>query len=245
MRFIQAKDYEDMSRIAADIIAAQVILKPDSVLGLATGSSPEGIYRKLIESYRKGELDFGRATSINLDEYKGLDGENSQSYRYYMDHQLFDFINIDKKRTFVPDGTIEDAEEACRIYDGIIRDNGPVTLQLLGIGCNGHIGFNEPAEEFSTGTHCVDLAESTISANARFFDSIEDVPRQAITMGIGSIMQAEKILLIASGKSKAKAIKEAFRGKITPKVPASILQLHKDVIVVGDVEAFSEMELKQ
>ncbi|MCR5343662.1 MAG: glucosamine-6-phosphate deaminase [Butyrivibrio sp.] len=245
MRFIQAKDYEDMSRIAADIIAAQVILKPDSVLGLATGSSPEGIYRKLIESYGKGELDFSRATSINLDEYKGLDGENSQSYRYYMDYHLFDFINIDKKRTFIPDGTIEDAEEACRLYDGIISDNGPVTLQLLGIGCNGHIGFNEPAEEFSAGTHCVDLAESTIMANARFFDSIYDVPRQAITMGIGSIMQAEKILLIASGKSKAKAIKEAFCGKITPKVPASILQLHKDVIVVGDMEAFSEMELKQ
>ena len=234
-----AKDYNDMSRKAANIMSAQVIMNPKAVLGLATGSTPVGMYRQLVEWYKKGDLDFSQVTSVNLDEYKGLSGENDQSYRYFMNTNLFDHINIDKARTFVPNGLEEDAEKACREYNEIIKAVGGIDMQLLGIGGNGHIGFNEPGEAFETETHCVDLTESTIQANARFFSSMDEVPKQAYTMGIKNIMSAKKILLIATGEKKAEALYNSLYGRITPNVPASILQLHNDVTVVADEAALS------
>lgn len=240
MRVYCAKDYDHASRIAANMISAQVIIKPDCVLGLATGSTPIGTYEQLIRWYEKGDLDFSKVTSINLDEYRGLPADNDQSYRYFMNTHLFDSINIDKKNTFVPDGTEPDAEKACRDYDEIIRSHGGIDLQILGLGHNGHIGFNEPAGAFAKGTQCVKLTESTISANARFFESMDDVPKEAYTMGIGSIMQAKKIMVIVSGEGKAEIVKRAFLGPITPEVPASVLQLHSDVILVGDEAALAE-----
>mgnify|MGYP003375250261 FL=1 len=206
MRIIEAKNYEDLSKKAAEIIAAQVTLKPNAVLGLATGSTPVGTYKNLIKKYEEGELDFSQVTSVNLDEYKGLSGDHDQSYRYFMNDNLFNHVNIDKSRTSVPNGLEEDAAKACADYDAVIESVGGVDLQLLGIGGNGHIGFNEPAEEFKVGTHCVKLTESTIEANARFFESIDDVPKYAYTMGIGNIMNAKTVLLIASGKNKAQAV---------------------------------------
>ena len=210
MKFYCGEDYKAMSRIAANIISAQIIMKPDCVLGLATGSSPEGTYAQLVEWYKKGDLDFSQVTSVNLDEYRGLSGDNDQSYRYFMNTHLFDHVNIDKSRTFVPNGLEPDSEKACREYDAVVEATGGVDLQLLGIGHNGHIGFNEPAKEFCKNTQCVDLTESTIEANKRFFEKEEDVPRQAYTMGIGTIMRAKKILLVASGEGKADIIAKAF-----------------------------------
>ncbi|NBH14323.1 glucosamine-6-phosphate deaminase [Lachnospiraceae bacterium] len=241
MEIYRAKDYKDLSRKAANIIQAQVILKPDSILGLATGSSPVGVYEKLIEWYQKGDLDFSKASSINLDEYKGLPPENCQSYRYFMNTKFFDHINIDKSRTFIPNGLEPDADKTCREYDNIIESCGGVDLQLLGLGHNGHIGFNEPADAFSRGTHCVNLTSSTINANKRFFSSEADVPRQAYTMGIRSIMLAKKILVIVSGKDKASILKKVLYGPITPQIPASILQLHANVTIVADEAALTQM----
>ena len=237
MNIIRVKDYEEMSRRAAAIISAQILLKPDCVLGLATGSSPEGLYQNLIRQYENKELDFSRVTSVNLDEYKGLAPDHEQSYRRFMNDHLFDHVNIDKARTFVPDGLNEDSEKACLEYDQLIARTGGVDLQLLGIGNNGHIGFNEPADAFACGTHCVELTQSTIDANKRFFASEDLVPRYAYTMGIRNIMEAKKILLIVSGKEKAEALKAALTGPVTPKVPASVLQLHRDVVVVADEDA--------
>ena len=239
MRIYKATDYNDMSRKAANIISAQIIMKPDCVLGLATGSSPVGTYKQLIEWYNKNDLDFSEVTSINLDEYKGLSPEDPQSYRYFMNTHLFDHVNIDKSRTYVPNGLEEDSEKACADYNEIICSVGGVDMQLLGIGGNGHIGFNEPGQAFETGTHCVDLQESTIEANKRFFASATDVPRQAYTMGIKTIMQAKKILVVVSGEDKAEIVKKAFFGPVIPGVPASILQMHNDVILVGDEAALS------
>ncbi len=239
MQLIQAKDYEDMSRKAANIISAQVILKPNCVLGLATGSSPLSTYANLIEWYKKGDLDFSNVSSVNLDEYRGLTADNDQSYRYFMNTNLFDHINIDKSKTYVPDGTEPDSAKACSRHDEIIEELGGIDLQLLGMGLNGHIGFNEPAAEFPKGTHCVDLTQSTIEANSRFFASIDDVPTQAYTMGIQSIMLAKKILVIVSGANKAQIVADAFLGPVTPEVPASILQMHPDVTVVADADALS------
>lgn len=243
MRIYKTKDYEDMSKKAAAIIAAQVIAKPDCVLGLATGSTPIGAYKKLIEWYENGDLDFSEVTTVNLDEYKGLPKENDQSYYYFMNDNLFDHVNIKKERTFLPDGTETDSEKACRRYEEIVHSVGGADLQLLGMGHNGHIGFNEPSDCFEKETHCVDLAESTIQANKRFFASEADVPRQAYTMGIGTIMSAKKILIVISGAEKAATVKKAFFGPITPEVPASILQLHPDVTVVADEAALSEVEI--
>lgn len=244
MIIYQAKDYKDLSRKAANIISAQVIMKPNAVLGLATGSSPVGTYQQLIEWYKKGDLDFSDVTSVNLDEYRGLSGDNDQSYRYFMNTNFFDHINIRKERTFVPDGTEPDSKKACSDYNHIIRSVGGIDLQLLGIGGNGHIGFNEPGDAFESETHCVKLTENTIQANARFFASIDEVPKEAYTMGIKNIMQAKKILLIASGKSKAEALYQSFFGPITPNVPASILQLHHDVTVVADEDALARIREK-
>lgn len=241
MIIYRAKDYHDMSRKAANIISAQIIMKPDCVLGLATGSSPIGTYEQLIEWYKKGDLDFSGVTTINLDEYKGLSPENDQSYRYFMNTNLFNHVNIDMSRTFVPDGLEMDSVKACSDYNKIIAQSGGIDLQLLGLGHNGHIGFNEPGEAFERETHCIDLTQSTIEANKRFFDSEDDVPRQAYTMGIKSIMQAKKVLVIVSGESKAEILKRVVTGAITPEVPASVLQLHNDVIIVADEAALSLM----
>lgn len=239
MRVYCAADYYHASRVAANIISAQVIMKPDCVLGLATGSTPVGTYEQLIRWYEKGDLDFSQVHSINLDEYRGLSPENEQSYRYFMNTHLFDKINIDKKNTFVPDGLEPDSEKACRDYEEIIHAHGGVDLQILGLGHNGHIGFNEPGSAFEKETHCVTLSENTRQANARFFASMEEVPTEAYTMGIKSIMQAKKIVVIVSGESKKEIVKKAFHGPITPEVPASVLQLHNDVILVGDEAALA------
>ncbi len=239
MQIIKTRDYDHMSRMAANIIAAQVIMKPDCVLGLATGSTPVGTYEELVRRYDKGELDFSTVTSINLDEYKGLSPENDQSYRYFMNTHLFSHVNIDPEKTYVPNGLEPDSEKACAAYNAVIRQAGGIDLQLLGLGHNGHIGFNEPSDIFEKETHCVDLTQSTIDANSRFFASMDEVPKQAYTMGIGTIMQAKKVLVVVSGKGKAQIVKDAFFGPCTPQVPASILQLHSDVILVGDEEALS------
>lgn len=232
MKIVYAKNYSDLSRKAANIISAQVILKPNSVLGLATGSTPIGAYKQLIEWYNKGDVDFSLTRSINLDEYVGISNENEQSYRYFMEKNLFAHINIKKENTYVPNGKAEDLQEECKAYDNLIHNLGGIDLQLLGIGHNGHIGFNEPNQAFEKTTHIVELGESTINANARFFGSIEDVPKRAITMGIKSIMQAKKIVLIANGADKEEIINKALYGPVTPVIPASILQLHPDLTVI-------------
>lgn len=241
MQIYRAKDYEDMSRKAANIIASQVVLKPDCVLGLATGSTPIGAYKNLVEKYEQGDLDFSQVTTVNLDEYKGLPRENDQSYYYFMHDNLFDHVNVKPENTHLPDGTKEDANEECARYEELIRSLGGQDLQLLGLGHNGHIGFNEPDTVFEKTTHCVDLQESTIEANKRFFASADDVPKQAYTMGIGTIMQSKKILVVVSGEDKADTVAKAFFGPVTPEVPASILQFHKDVILVADEAALSKV----
>ncbi len=239
MRIIRAKDYDDMSRKAAGIIAAQMIMKPDCVLGLATGSTPIGTYAQLVDAYKKGDLDFSGITTVNLDEYKGITKDNDQSYYYFMNDNLFSKVNVDKSRTFLPDGMEADSKKACEEYDKIIEQVGGQDLQLLGLGHNGHIGFNEPGDVFESGTHCVNLTEMTIKANQRFFASYDDVPKQAYTMGIKTIMSAKKILVVVSGADKAAILKEVVTGPITPKVQASILQLHDDVTIVADEAALS------
>lgn len=241
MKLIRAKDYNDMSRKAANMISAQVIMKPNCVLGLATGGSPEGIYRQLIDWYNKGDIDFSEITTINLDEYRGMARECEQSYWYFMHKHFFDHVNVRPQNVHVPDGTNMNVEEECARYDQIIQSKGGIDLQLLGIGVDGHIGFNEPGAAFELGTHCVDLDESTIEANKRYFEKKEDVPRQAYTMGIKTIMQARKVLMVVSGRNKADIVKEAFFGPVTPGVPASILQMHPDFTLVGDAEALSEI----
>ena len=242
MRVIETQDYYHMSRTAANIISAQIIIKPNSVIGLATGSTPIGTYEQLIRWYEKGDLDFSNVTTINLDEYKGIAPDNEQSYRYFMNKHLFDRINIDKKNTYVPDGLEMDSDKACSDYNRIIRESGGVDLQLLGLGNNGHIGFNEPGDSFVEPTHCVDLKESTIEANKRFFESADDVPKQAYSMGIGTIMRAKKILVVVSGEDKAQALKDTICGPISPKVPGTILRLHPDVTIVADEAAMSLMK---
>ena len=239
MRIIAARDYDHMSRQAANIISAQVILKPDSVLGLATGSSPIGTYKQLINWYEKGDIDFSKVRAVNLDEYVGLDINSDQSYVYFMRHNFFDHINIDLANTNIPNGMAEDADAECKRYDEVIRNLGGIDLQLLGLGVNGHIGFNEPSPYFAKGTHQVDLTDITIQANKRFFESEADVPRKARTMGIYDIIQANRIVMVASGQNKAQAIKDSFFGPITPEVPASILQFHKDFTLVADEAALS------
>ena len=231
MRILETKNYGEMSALAAEMIAAQVLLKPRCVLGLATGSSPIGTYEKLVEAHKAGRLDFSQVRTVNLDEYCGLPEDNPQSYRYFMDHHLFSQVNIPRENTFLPNGTAEDMAEESRRYEALVESLGGVDLQLLGIGHNGHIGFNEPTDSFPPVVHPVALTESTIQANSRLFSRVEDVPTQAITMGIGTILKAERILLIA-GADKQDILKEALYGKVTPWVPASVLQLHRDVTVI-------------
>ena len=240
MKIIRAKDYKDMSRKAANIISAQVIMKPNCVLGLATGGTPVGTYKQLIDWYNKDDLDFSEVTTVNLDEYRGLPRENPQSYWSFMHDNFFNCVNVNPDRINLPDGTNMDADAECKRYDQVIHDVGGIDLQLLGIGHDGHIGFNEPGAAFELGTHCVNLAQETIEANKRFFDgNVDLVPKQAYTMGIKTIMQARKVLMVVNGVGKAEIVKKAFFGPVTPEVPASILQMHPDFILVGDAEALS------
>ena len=239
MRIYRANTYEDMSRKAANIISAQIIMKPDAVLGLATGSSPLGIYRQLIEWYKKGDLDFREVRTVNLDEYKGLAPEDRHSYAYFMKENFFNHVNIDPANTHIPNGLEKDEALECARYNEVIAGLGGIDLQLLGIGANGHIGFNEPGEAFEKETHCVRLTDTTIEANARFFETMDQVPKYAYSTGIKNIMQARSILLIASGKAKAEAVNQMLTGPISPACPASILQLHNNVSIVADKEALS------
>jgi len=239
MKIIKTTDYNDMSRKAAHIISAQIINKPNSIIGLATGSTPLQTYNYLIDLYKKGDLDFSQVTTFNLDEYYGLTKLNKQSYYYFMLDKLFNHININPDNVHIPDGTNQNAEQECLKYEEAILDAGGIDLLLLGCGHNGHIGFNEPSDVFNTDTHLVNLTESTIQANKRFFESEDDVPRKSYTMGIKTIMNAQKILMIVSGESKKEIVKKAFFGPVTPMVPASILQLHRDFTLVVDEDAFS------
>ena len=241
MRVYVAEDYQGMSRKAANILSAHVILNPSCVLGLATGSTPIGTYKQLIDWYNKGDLDFADVHTVNLDEYVGLSPEHDQSYRYFMQTNLFDHINIKRENTNVPNGLAADLDAECARYNQVIRDLGGIDIQVLGMGHNGHIGFNEPGHAFELETHAVDLTQTTIDANARFFASKDEVPRRAVTMGIKSIMQAKQILVVVSGEDKAEIVKSAFTGPVTPLVPASILQMHPNVILVGDKAALSKL----
>lgn len=239
MKFIVTEDYEAMSRTAARVISGYVSSHPDCVLGLATGSTPIGLYRCLVEDYEAGALSFKDVTSFNLDEYRGLDPQHDQSYRYFMEHNLFSHVDIDPARTHVPDGACPDAAAACAAYEQSIAEAGGLGLQLLGLGHNGHIGFNEPADHFARMTNCVNLQASTIEANKRFFESADQVPKQAYTMGIGTIMRAKSVLLIVSGADKAETLAKVIAGPVTPQVPASILQFHPNAVVVADEAALS------
>lgn len=241
MKFIVTEDYEAMSRTAARVISGYVSSHPDCVLGLATGSTPIGLYRCLVEDYEAGALSFKDVTSFNLDEYRGLDPQHDQSYRYFMEHNLFSHVDIDPARTHVPDGACPDAAAACAAYEQSIAEAGGLGLQLLGLGHNGHIGFNEPGQAFELETHVVNLTDRTIEANARFFASKDEVPKRAITMGIKSIMQARQILVVVSGEDKADIVKKAFFGPVEPQVPASILQMHPNVVLCGDKAALSKI----
>ena len=241
MKIYMTEDYQTMSRKAANILSAQIILKPNSVLGLATGSTPVGMYKQLVTWYEKGDLDFAEVKTVNLDEYVNLEPTHEQSYHYFMQHHLFDHVNINPANTNVPDGLAADPKAECAWYNQVIRQLGGIDIQVLGMGHNGHIGFNEPGDAFELETHVVDLTERTIQANSRFFASMDEVPRQAMTMGIKSIMMARKILLMVSGEDKADAVKRAFSGPVTPQMPASILQLHPYVTLVGDRAALSKL----
>ena len=240
MKICKVKNYDEMSRMAANMLFSLITLKPDCVLGLATGSTPIGTYKNLIASYESGNLDFSQVKTVNLDEYKGLPRDNDQSYYYFMQDNLFQHVNIDQANVNLPDGMVADADAECARYDALVKSLGGADLQVLGLGRNGHIGFNEPDEVFSRGTHCVALTESTIEANRRFFADIKDVPREAITMGIQTIMSAKKILLLVSGADKAQALHDAIYGPITPSLPASVLQLHPDVTIIADEAALGE-----
>lgn len=240
MKILVCENYDEMSLKGAEIVKAQVNEKPDCILGLATGSTPVGLYTCLAEMNKKGEVDFSKVESFNLDEYYPISPENDQSYRYFMNQNLFSKINIDINKTHVPNGQAEDPEKACKEYDNSILNAGGIDLQILGIGQNGHIAFNEPADELYEGTHLTGLTESTIKANARFFEKEEDVPTQAVTMGIASIMRAKKIIILANGSAKRDVISKLINGGITTNIPASLLKVHPDVTLICDKEAYPE-----
>jgi glucosamine-6-phosphate deaminase len=237
MRIIVCENYEEVSKKAAQMILSQVTLKPNSVLGLATGSTPIGMYENLVKLNKNGDIDFSEVRTFNLDEYYNLPKENDQSYHYFMYKNLFNHININPANIHIPNGMTNDVEAECERYDSLIKEAGGVDIQVLGIGNNAHIGFNEPTVNFEKGTHLVELEESTIEANSRFFDNIEDVPKKAITMGVGSIFKSKKIMLIATGENKAEAIYNTVYGKVVPEVPASILQFHSDIVLILDKDA--------
>ncbi len=242
MRLYVEKDYEAMSRRAADVIGSLIIQKPDCVLGLATGTTPIGTYQNLVAECKSGKLDFSKVRTVNLDEYRNLPFDNDQSYHYFMNDNLFAHVNIDPANTNVPDGLAEDGAAAGKAYDALIDSFGGTDLQLLGLGQNGHIGFNEPDDRFIPETHVVTLTQNTIEANSRLFNDISEVPTQALTMGMWGIMTSKCVLLIANGPKKAEALKKALYGPITPEVPASILQVHPNLIVVCDEEAYAAVK---
>ncbi len=237
MKIVICKNYDEMSAYGAKMIADQLNAKPDSVLGLATGSTPEGMYASLIDMCRKNTVSFAQASSVNLDEYYPLAPTNDQSYRYFMNTKLFDHVNIDKTRTNVPNGLAEDPEAEGRRYDALIDELGGIDIQVLGIGRNGHIAFNEPAAKLDPKTHVTDLTENTIKANARFFESEADVPTRALTMGIGSILKAKKIIILASGTEKKDAVMSMVSGMLDTYCPASLLNLHPDVTLICTEDA--------
>lgn len=237
MNLIITENYEELSKVAATEMAKVIRNNPKAILGLATGGSPIGMYNELIRMNKDGEIDFSNITTVNLDEYIGLSGEHPQSYRYFMNTNLFNHININKDNTYVPNGLANDIEKQCKEYDAKIAELGGTDVQLLGIGNNGHIAFNEPDEALVSGTHLTHLTENTIKANARFFDSIDEVPTEALTMGLGGIMKSKKIIVIASGEGKAEAVKAMLNGKISTSMPASMLQMHRDVVVIIDKAA--------
>ena len=241
MKIIVCENYDEMSLKGAEIVKEQVNSKPDCILGLATGSTPVGLYTCLAEMNKKGDVDFSKVTSFNLDEYYPISPENDQSYRYFMNENLFSKINIDITKTHVPNGMAEDPEKACKEYDESILAAGGIDLQILGIGQNGHIAFNEPADELYEGTHLTGLTESTIKANARFFEKEEDVPTKAVTMGIASIMRARKIIILANGPAKQEIVEKLINGGITTNIPASILKVHPDVTLICDRAACPEL----
>lgn len=236
MKIVITENYEEMSEKGAQILSEVIKNNPQATIGLATGTTPIGLYRKLIEKNRNGEISFKDIRSVNLDEYVGLNGEDKHSYRYFMNTELFDHVDIDKANTSVPCGVAADMAAECERYTNLLRKN-PQDIQLLGLGSDGHIGFNEPGSPFGGHTHVVELEESTIRDNARLFDRIEDVPTKAITMGIADVMQSGKILLLANGANKAAAVKAMVCGEIDENCPASILQRHPDVTVIIDKEA--------
>ncbi|WP_315077534.1 glucosamine-6-phosphate deaminase [uncultured Clostridium sp.] len=244
MKILVCENYDKLSEKAAQIIMSQITLKSNSILGLATGSTPIGMYKKLVEMYENKMIDFSEVKTFNLDEYQNLPINNDQSYHYFMNENLFDYINVQKENIHIPNGMASDIEKECVEYDELIKKSGGIDIQVLGIGNNAHIGFNEPTVSFEKKTYVVELEESTKIANARFFNSLDDVPSKAITMGIGSIFESKKIMLLATGENKAKAIYDTIYGKVTPEVPASILQFHDDVIVILDKEAASLLNPK-
>lgn len=237
MKVIKARNYEEMSLKAAQLIISKIHSNERMTLGLATGSTPTGVYGNLIRDHIDHRTSYQKITTVNLDEYIGLSPTDPNSYRYYMDQNLFDHINIPKEQTHLPNGMVQDQSKECARYDRLIKELGGIDLQLLGIGQNGHIGFNEPGSSFESGTHVVKLAESTIKANSRFFHSIEDVPTYALTMGIGSILESKEIILVASGVSKAKAISRLIMGEVDQQLPASALKLHPNVTLIADQDA--------
>jgi glucosamine-6-phosphate deaminase len=229
---------EELTSAAAALLIEAIRLNPDTVLGLSTGNSPIGIYEKLVRDHIQNGTSYKSVTTFNLDEYVGLDGASEHSYRYFMDKHLFDHLNINKSNTYVPSG-IGNLEENCRIYEEIVKNKGGIAIQLIGIGTNGHIAFNEPGTPFDSRTHITELSQETIEANAIHFPSKEDIPTRAVTMGIQSILDAKWIIMVAFGKNKAKAIREMIKGEISPDMPASILQKHPNVTVLLDTEAAS------
>lgn len=237
MKLIVTENYEELSKVAAGEMANVIKSNPKAILGLATGGSPVGMYKELIRMNKDGEVDFSDITTVNLDEYIGLSGDHPQSYRYFMNTNLFNHININKNNTYVPNGLAQDIEKECKAYDAKIAELGGTDVQLLGVGTNGHIAFNEPDEALVSGSHLTGLTEDTIKANARFFNSIDEVPTKALTMGLGEIMKSKKIIVIASGEGKAEAVKAMLSGMISTNMPASMLQMHRDVVVIIDKAA--------
>ena len=244
MHIIKVKNYEDMSNEAAKFLLGKIRKTPNMVLGLATGGTPEGLYKNMIHDHHENGTAYKNMTTFNLDEYIGLDGSNENSYRYFMNSTLFNHLDIETSKTYVPSGMAEDSSNECEVYEQLIKEHGGIDLQLLGIGGNGHIGFNEPGTSFQSRTHTVKLAEKTRVDNARYFNNLEDVPTAAITMGIATIMESKEILLLASGEGKQEAMRQLLSGEVTEGFPASILNNHPHVTIIADEAALAKVDRK-